>query len=757
MITCRTCLRLIFVFSVLLPAVGWTAPQYVGQQACQECHQEEHEAWQGSHHQLAMQEANVDTVLGNFQQARFSKDGVTTTFFRDGERFMVNTDGPDGDLVDYPVSYVFGVYPLQQYMINFPQGKIQVLDIAWDTRPRDEGGQRWFSLHPDEHIPAGDVLHWTGPNMNWNYMCADCHSTDLQKNYDAASGEYHTRWSDISVACEACHGPGSAHLEWAESATPGGEYKAEDMGLTAVLNDRDGVQWLLDEETGQPRRSRENVSRSEIEVCARCHSRRSQLSDAFVPGEAFMNAYHPSLLSEGLYHVDGQMLDEVYVWGSFRQSKMYAAGVTCSDCHDPHTTELRLPGEQVCYQCHRVDQYARREHHLHAPGGEGSSCVECHMPPTTYMGVDARHEHAFRVPRPDITLSQGSPNACNNCHGDRDAEWAVQAIKEAYGRWPRGSQQYAGALNAARRGTMNAGPLLQALAMDTEQAGIARATAYAHLGGAPDQTTLMLVQQGLNDPDPLVRQGALDALEGLPLQYRLVALPAVWDEVRSVRVQAARLVAAYPREQIGAERGEKIDQVLQEYIQAQEFNAERPEAQLNLAGLYAEIQRYTESEHAFRRALDLQPQYVPAYVNFAQMLSERKRETEAANLLESGLAEVPESADLYHALGLSRVRQKNIPAAINALARAAELAPENRRYSFVYAVALQSTGKPAEAVSVLQQAAEAFPNDPEILMALVNYSREAGQASTALRYAEQLQAMFPGNPEIEALLRSLQP
>ena len=735
---------------------GIGAADYIGREACKACHAEQDKAWQGSHHDLAMDEATPDTVLGNFDNAEFEQFGVVSRFYRKDGKFTVNTDGEDGKLRDYLVKYTFGVYPLQQYLVEFPGGRLQALDIAWDSRSKEQGGQRWFHLHPEDRITHEDVLHWTGPNLNWNYMCADCHSTNLRKNLELETGNYHTTWSEIDVSCEACHGPGSLHKQWADKEAAGAEHQISNRGLTVNLDERKGANWLIDEKTGRPVRSTPNESRAEIQVCARCHSRRGQMTDDYTPGEPFMDAYHPSLLGEGLYYPDGQMLDEVYVWGSFRQSKMYQTGVTCSDCHDPHAADLKVPGEQVCYQCHAADRYTSEDHHFHAPGSKGASCVECHMPPTTYMGVDQRHDHGFRVPRPDLSSSMGTPNACNKCHSEQTAEWAAEQVKAWYGKQPQGYQSYAGTLQALRQGRAEATDAAMQLALDASQPSIARATALSHLGDRLGRDGLMLMQQALNDEDPLIRQGALMALDSAPVQQRMIGFPSVWDDVRSVRVQAARLMASYPAEQIPEDRRDKLNQVIQEYIQTQEFNGERPESQLNLGGIYSDLGQFEKAEQAYRKALQLQPRYVPAYVNFAQMLSNRGREIEAANLLQAGLGRNASSADLHHALGLSQVRQKKTDAAIRSLAKAAELDPDNRRYQYVYAVGLQSVGKLEQATEVLHGLHVKQPSDPEILYALVTFNRETGKQQAALEYARKLQSLIPNNPDIGQLVQTLE-
>jgi len=330
--------------------------QYVGRTICAECHPQQNTQWAGSHHDLAMQPANAETVLGDFDNATLTQYGVTSSFFRKENRFIVRTEGGDGELHDYEIKYTFGVDPLQQYLIEFPGGRLQALSIAWDARPEAQGGQRWFHLHPDEKIAHDDELHWSKPSQNWNSMCAECHSTNLQKNYNPAQKRFDTGWSEIDVSCEACHGAGADHLAWARKE-PGWERLESNMGLALLLDERKNVSWVVNPETGKVIRSKPRSGEKEIEMCARCHARRSPISGVYVHGERLADHYRPRLLDEGLYFADGQIDDEVYVYGSFLQSKMYQVGVTCSDCHDPHRAVLKTPGNSVCLQCHQADRY----------------------------------------------------------------------------------------------------------------------------------------------------------------------------------------------------------------------------------------------------------------------------------------------------------------------------------------------------------------------------------------------------------------
>jgi predicted CXXCH cytochrome family protein len=397
---------------------------FVGETVCAACHAAQFDAWKGSHHALAMQAAAGATVLGDFGGAQVEHFGVTTTFFRDGETFMVRTEGPEGALHDYPIADTFGVYPLQQYLIALPGGRLQALGIAWDSRPKEEGGQRWLHLYPDQNLKPGNPLHWTGRDQTWNYQCADCHSTNLQKNYDLAANSYTTSWADIDVSCEACHGPGSRHVAWAKApaASRSSGADASRMGLTNWLKPTDNGHWKMNLETGIARRT-EKLASTEIETCAPCHSRRKPIARNPAPGGPFFDGYLPALLEPGLYHADGQIDGEVYEYGSFLQSRMHAAGVACSDCHQPHSAKLRAEGNALCAQCHLPAKFDTAEHHRHQPSGSGAQCVNCHMPSKTYMVVDSRRDHSFRIPRPDLSSSiwkrRRSPEPCAPATGGR--------------------------------------------------------------------------------------------------------------------------------------------------------------------------------------------------------------------------------------------------------------------------------------------------------------------------------------------------
>ncbi len=745
-----------FVADALAQSAPRASVGYVGTATCAGCHAKEHEAWRGSHHDRAMEEANEATVLGNFAGARFSHAGVTSRFFRRDGRWFVNTDGPDGRLADFEIKYTFGVHPLQQYLIELPGGRLQALGIAWDSRPKAQGGQRWFHLYADRKLKAGDPLHWTGIDQNWNYQCADCHSTHLRKNYDEATRTYSTTWSEIDVGCEACHGPGSNHAAWAK-LDAGARRGDTTKGLVVALDERRGIEWAIDAATGNAARSSPRTSSREIEACARCHSRRGQFDDAWHPGAPLGDAFRVATIEPGLYHADGQMRDEVYNHGSFLQSRMHAKGVTCSDCHDPHSQKLRVPGNAVCGQCHAPSRFDAPSHHRHEPGSSGAACASCHMPATTFMVVDPRHDHSMRIPRPDRTVSLGTPNACGNCHAKRGAKWAADAIARWSPRRNPGYQTFAETLAAGDKGAPGAQAALAALANDSTMPGIVRASAIPRLVRHPGRATLPALEKALADGDPLVRVAAASALRDADPALRVRLLPRLLaDPVRAVRIEAARGLAGVPESRLAADDRARLSRAQEEHLAALRFNADRPEAQAELGGVLAARGEGDRAAAAYRRALALDPTYAAASVNLADLLRRRGQEREAEAVLREAMKADPSAAGPRHALGLSLVRQKRMPEALAALREAARLAPGDPRFAYVYGVALHDGGKRAEAARVLEGALSRHPYDRELLMALASYERESGNVAKAAQRAKLLAELQPDDPGIARLARELE-
>lgn len=736
---------------------GSPAAVYLGRQACAECHRREMELYQGSHHDLAMQEASEEAVLGDFNGASLTCFGVTSTFFKRGGKFFARTEGADGKLSDYQIQYTFGVYPLQQYLVEFSGGRYQVPGLCWDSRPREQGGQRWFHIYPNERVGPDSPLFWTKVSQNWNFMCAECHSTNLKKGYDYKTGRYQTSWSEIDVSCEACHGPGSAHLDWARAYREGKRGKEGNLGLQVSLKRNYLAEWVFKEGSPVAERSAPPPDRAQVEVCARCHARRSVLSENYVHGRPFLDTHRPSLLEESLYYADGQILDEVYEYGSFLQSKMHQKGVVCSDCHEPHSLKLHAAGNALCFRCHLEEKYGGPAHHFHKLDSPGASCIECHMPRRTYMVVDPRFDHGFRVPRPDLTLKIKAPNACNSCHADKTPRWAAEEIAR---RFPAGRAQaptYGEAFYEARSGSPAADLLLVRIAADPAQPAMARATALSMLSQCSSPAAAGAMQRGLEDADPLLRSAALSALEALPPEARFaLARARLEDPVRGVRIEAGRALAPIEKNKLPPEEAARLEKAVEEYIDAQMLNADHPSAHFSLGIFYLSRGRNREAESAYLEAMRLEPGFVLAYVNLADLYRLEGREAEGEKVLKKAIDLAPDFADGHQALGLLLARAGREEEAIEELGKAAELRPEDPRFAYVYGVSLNSTGQAEKALQVLERALEVHPNNQELLYALATIHRDRGAREEARNYARRLLSLAPDRPDLQELVRQVE-
>jgi predicted CXXCH cytochrome family protein len=727
--------------------------RYVGREVCRPCHAAEYEAFAGSDHDLAMDVATEETVLGDFGGTSFTHLGVTSTFSRRNGRFFATTEGPEGVPGDFEVRYTFGATPLQQYLVEFPGGRLQSLPLCWDTRPREEGGQRWFHIHDRDQISPDDVLFWTHVSQNWNTMCAECHSTNLRKNFDPTTRTYSTTWSEIDVSCEACHGPASAHVEWAERRS-GADHA---NGLTVKLKDSPGFEWKFTDSTftAVPGGSREG--RKQIDVCARCHSRRETITAEYEPGRSFPDTHHPVLLEEPLYYPDGQIRDEVYEYGSFLQSRMYQKGVVCSDCHDPHSTRPRAEGDALCFQCHAAPRFGSREHHFHEPGSDGARCIACHMTERTYMVVDPRRDHSFRVPRPDLTLRIGVPNACNGCHPDRSPAWAAERISTWYGP-PDGRGHYGEVFFAARQGTPGADRELMRLASDSTAPAIVRATAISMLRDIPGTKSAGVLREQVRSGEPLIRFAAAFSSGSLPEGLRLPLLaPLLEDSIRLVRVTAARSMAAILNKGRNGAASRIAEGAWKEYEESQRLNADRPSANMNLGNLYLDLGEYEKAEEAYREALRIDPSFVEASVNLADLYRATDRDRDGETVLMNALRLSPDHPALHHAIGLLFVRLNDRERALAHFETAYANAPDNPVYCSVYGIALHDKARSDEAIAILASLLRRRPGNEDLLLALTTIHRNRGEATDALRCVRELREFHPDEKtyrDLEARLRS---
>ena len=704
-----------------LPAVA----EFVGREQCMACHTEAYELWLGSDHDNAMDVAHDDTVLGDFDDREFTHAGVTSRFYRRGDGFFVQTEGPGGEMGEFEITHTFGIEPLQQYLVPFPGGRLQALPIAWDTER-----ERWFTLNPDTEIAPGDWLHWTQNGQNWNGMCAECHSTNLQKNLDPGTGTYATTWSEIDVSCEACHGPGSRHVAWAGIAQPDRE-PIDNYGLQVV--------------------SRGIGNREYVDLCAPCHARRSEIADYDHRQADLLQYFVPALLNEGLYHADGQILDEVFVWGSFVQSRMYRNGIKCGDCHDPHSLELLREGNALCTHCHEPATYDTIAHHFHSPladgkPNDGARCITCHMPEQPYMVIDYRADHSLRVPRPDLSEALGVPNSCSQsgCHADQSLQWVVDAYTDWYGESRR--PHYGTLLAAARAGDAGVQEELIALAEDAEAATIVRATALRALAAYPSEDILPVMQRALAHDEALLRHTAVDSVATQsPGELAELLAPRLLDPVRAVRMRAAAQLAGIPREYLAAEQSAALDRELDAYVTAMRAMLDFASSGLNLGNLYETQGEPQTAEHYYRKAIEVDDLFFPAKMNLAVLLSRQGRDGEAETLLREVLAAYPEQYDAAYSLALVLVASGRREEALTFLDRAAAGLPERARIHYNRGLLLAMLGRDGEAEDALRAALALEPASVDYLYALIDFHARRNRLDEALELARRMIEAHPGN------------
>lgn len=713
------------------------APTYMTSGECAACHAGEYERWRNSHHGWALRVATPETVLGDFEDAAVNIDGVMTRFFRRDGRYFMATEEPGGDVTEYEVRHVVGVTPLQQYLVETAPGRLQVPDASWDT-----GRRQWYDLYPDQILREDDGFHWTGPFKTWNARCAECHVTDFHKNYDPPTRRYASTQVEMGVGCEACHGPGEAHAAWARSPA-----------------EFDAASWARVGDTGLVVDFATGDADTEIRQCAPCHSRREPLGDSTPPaGSRFADHYRLALLREGAYHADGQILDEVYVYGSFLQSSMYARGVRCSDCHEPHTAALRADDNAVCIQCHNDEgnpeypmlkraAYDAAAHHYHEKGSPGARCVGCHMPMRYYMVVDGRRDHSFRVPRPDLSVRLGTPNACNDCHAERDAEWAAAQVARWYPQGRGGRPHYAEAIAAARsRVDSRTRARLLALARDAAVPAIVRATALDLLRPVADAEAAAATAPLLGDRDPLVRAAAVTIQRGTPPDARAERLlPLLDDPARSVRIEVARTLLDAPAAAIPPEMQGQFRAVQREYQDSLFAKADFPEGQMAIAGTALALRNFRFAERAFAEAVTLDPQLGDAWVMIARLQMARGDPAAAEATLRRAVASAPEDGLLQLTLGDFLVSSGRGGAAIAPYEAAVRQMPSDAAALAGLGRLLSARGDHRRAISLLERARQAGDGSAEVLHALVASTAALGDRAAARRALTTLEDTYPGS------------
>ena len=712
--------------------------EFVGRKTCLSCHKEEYNLWTKSDHSKAMAIATDSSVLGNFNNSLFvSGNSDTTKFYKRNNKYFVKTKGVAGKVEEYEITHTFGYKPLQQYLVPLDSGKYQCLPIAWDTKK-----QEWFSLpehlYSNENLTPTNWLYWTNAGQNWNGMCAECHSTNLKKNFNPQTNSYHTTYSEINVSCEACHGPGSEHIKWTKLSK---EEKGEISNFGLV------------EKTGRIN------NREYVNLCTRCHSRRSLFGNFKHGNKILLDYMLPTLLNES-YYPDGQILDEDYVYGSFVQSKMFTEKIQCNHCHNVHSGKLKYEGNKLCAQCHREDIYDTKKHHFHKTKnekgtplqfadktihvGEGALCVNCHMPGKYYMGVDFRRDHSMRIPRPDLTISIGTPNACNNCHKNKSPQWANNYIKKWYNKKPQ--QHYGTIFAVARESKPTAETGLIQIAKDNSKPLIVRATAVSLMNRYHSTKVLNAIKDALHNKEPLIRETAIRVYSNSNLtEFKRDLLNLLRDRVKAVRAEAAIRISELPEKEIPIVYKKAFKFALNEYKEMNLYMADFPSARMNLGIMYANQKDLKNAAKQYEEAIKIDSLFFPAKANLAIIYSQLGKNDKAEILLRDLIKNHPELHESYYYLGLLLAEKRNFKEAITYLKKASKLMPERARINYNIGLMLQNLGKKKEAEKELLIALRKEPHNFDFLYALADHYIKKGKYSEAKKIATKMKNLFPSN------------
>lgn len=704
-----------------------TANAYAGDQTCISCHKKEHDEWKLSDHYKAMEVADDSTVLGNFNNASYTADGITSKFFKKDGKFFIHTQGEDGNYRDYEIKYTFGHYPLQQYLIEFDRGRMQVTRQSWDSRDK-----KWFHQYAGQTITPGDWLHWTGNAQNWNTMCGECHTTNYQKNYNFETDSYNTTYSQITVSCETCHGPAKKHIDYINN-----DYKNGDKTVGSFL--------LM---------AKNSTQAQEIQSCFPCHSRKSNISAKQLHSNEILDDYIPEIPTTEVYHADGQADDEDFTYASFLQSKMYRHDVKCSNCHNPHTGKILIAGNGLCNQCHTKKNYDSPEHTFHAVNTEGAQCKSCHMPSKKYMGNDLRHDHIFRAPRPDLSVKNGTPNACNDCHKDRPAQWAADAVVKWYG--PQRSYHFADDLIPGSKMDMQAQAHLMKLIADTATPSIIQATAVHYLGNINDNNSLQAILGQLNHKDAQVRYRAVIALTNFPpLQWQASVVPMLEDKVRAVRIAAANLLLTSNDPQNLGQFGEPYSKAAAELNEHVLYQTDFASGNVMAADYFLKLRNYDRAETFYLRGLQKDNAMNYARLNLSTMYNIMGRNPDALRILQDALKTDPKNDRIYFNLALLYNEMNDQASVEKNLKKAIELKTGNPRVYYNYGVLLQQRQQNGEAEKQYKAGLKLAPIDADLNYAICVLYMQENQPQKAIPFAQILKQYYPADQRFVPLFQQL--
>lgn len=733
---------------------------FTGSTSCIECHAKFYELWSTSFHGLAMQPITLSFIENKIkinQEEIFMEDGYFKAIVQDTTLFIQERRADSTTY--YRVIWALGGKNVYYFLTDLDGGRLQTLPIAFNVKTgvwynNPESAIRHFP-HMDEAAINDEALPWKHRQYTFNTSCYSCHVSQLSNNFDLKSNTYQTNWNEAGINCETCHGPASEHVKAARIAEKRG-VALTDMKLITTTN-------FTPEQ--------HNAS------CAPCHAKMRPITPSYLPGDRYFDNYDLITLENNDFYPDGRDLGENYTMTGWHMNTCAKKSeIHCVTCHTSsgryrYKSDDLISANKACTTCH-TDKEANYEAHTHHAFGEKSiKCIDCHMPQTQF-GHMVRSDHSFRPPMPKASIEFSSPNACNICHTDRDAQWSQHHLL----KWKKDNGYQEKTLDAARllvdaRTGKWENKMATLNAISTNKYGEVYTTSYLRLlTSLNDTVKKQAIYDALASEYPLVRSAAAEALNGFTdSETKKVLLKAAQDDIRLVRLASAIPLTQFDISHFQPEEQAIVDSVMNEYTKSLVARTDDWSAHYNLGNFYQNTRQIDNAIASFNNASKLAPEIIQPLVNSSYLLSVTGQTNEAKLKLEQALKAEPlnEAANYNYGLLMAELKQMdraekalrnvlknnktNASAAYNLaiivsaynLTEACELSriayesePEQAKYGYSYAYFLAQTGMNTEAIKVLGNEIKAHPEYASSLFLLINIYQTEGNIKQAINVCE---------------------
>jgi len=707
---------------------------YVGSASCRECHEKFYQLWSTSMHGLAMQPYTAafakekltphqeDILIGNDKYHADIEEGVVVETGQKGTK-------------KYTMEHVLGGKNVYYFLTLFEKGRLQTLPVAYDVNKKE-----WFDTAASgiRHFPGGErgaVVNWKESPYTFNTACYSCHVSQLSTNYNPKTDSYHTTWNEPGINCETCHGPAAEHNKIAKS-TPKGQPLTE-YGLI---------------------RTKIMTKQQRNDLCSSCHAKASPLTTEYGSGERFFDHFDLVTLEDADFYPDGRDLGENYTLTSWRMSPCAKSGqIDCIHCHTS-SGRYRFKKEKfndACLPCHADKVSNPTEHTHHSAESEGSKCISCHMPMTSFARMN-RSDHSMLPPAPAATMAYESPNACNVCHKDKDAAWADKYVRQWRARdYQAPVLKRAALIDAARKRDWSKLPDMLAYIQSKERDEVFATSLIRLISPVQDQKVLAALLIAAKDPSPLVRAAAVQALGLIPTTESLQALiEATGDEFRLVRVRAAAGIATFPRMTAPGIYQTQLKKANKEYLA---FIMARPDqwtSHYNMGNYQLSRGETKKAVVSYRKALKIEPQAVMAMVNSSIAYAQLGENDKADKSLQAALKIAPDNAAANFNMGLVKAEKNELKQAEKYLKKAIKSDPQMAQAAYNLCIII-SKDRINEAVAWCRRAAELRPQEPKYAYTLAFYLEQKGDRDEAIGTLQAILEKYPQDKDAEMLLKEL--